>query len=935
MSIPPASGSLSHPSERIERFARRYRFPLDSFQYQACASLENGKSVLVAAPTGAGKTVVGEFAVDIALSMGRKVFYTTPIKALSNQKYAELVSWLGEGRVGLLTGDMSHHGDAEVVVMTTEVLRNMLYANSPTLAGLGFVVMDEVHYLADRLRGPVWEEVILHLEASVQLVALSATVSNAEEFGAWLHEVRGDTDVIVSETRPTPLWQHLVVGHDLMDLFVDRHGHPVISHGPGASEQREVNPGLVRALERLSQPDRSRHPRDHDRRYRHGRPSHSHDRAHNTLRPTALSRQLRRPDLIRLLDRSGLLPAIVFIFSRTGCDQALRQCADARLSLTTPDERRQIRAVLHRRLAAIAPEDHDVLRLRQFRLSAEHGLAAHHAGMLPLLKETIEELFSAGLVKVVFATETLALGINMPARTVVLEKLSKFNGLTHADLTPGEYTQLTGRAGRRGLDTEGHAVVLAGPGTRAEDIAALASRRTYPLRSAFRPTPNMVVNLLETMTAKAARDLLEMSFAQFQADRQVVGLARRARELSRTVDAYKKAVTCDNGDFPAYDATCEAIGAREKELSRERDRRERKHREQTLRGLRRGDVMAIPAGRRGGFCVVIETGPQLDDMHGTRVRVVTEDGRVKLLGFKDLPSSPAVVDSLRVPAPDRLRQTRARKDLASALRERIKSKGSARDEAARLRHREPSRAAQDEQLNALRTSLREHPCHLCPERDSHRRWAVRYRKAKREHEDLVRKIDRRTSTIAQAFDALISLLMTLGYLREDTGRIVPTEYGHRLKRLFSERDVLIAECLRHGTWADLDPPLLAAMVSTTTFEARRDEGRIPVIPEDPRFERAFERTEELAKRLRFQEQRCGLEPTAMPDPGIALAVYRWAQGEGIADSLEGTDLSAGDFVRQCRQVIDLLEQLRDDPELGQTARRAVDMVRRGIVACTL
>src|SRR5215207_2708819 len=236
---------MSSPAERYAAARRRsarpaladftagYPFDLDPFQTEACEALEDGLGVLVCAPTGAGKTVVGEFAVHLALAEGRKCFYTTPIKALSNQKYNDLVERHGAADVGLLTGDNSVNGDAPVVVMTTEVLRNMLYAGSPALAGLGYVVMDEVHYLADRFRGAVWEEVIIHLPDSVSVVSLSATVSNAEEFGDWLRTVRGDTDVVVEERRPVPLWQHVMVGSRLVDLFVDE-------------GQRRVNPELLR-----------------------------------------------------------------------------------------------------------------------------------------------------------------------------------------------------------------------------------------------------------------------------------------------------------------------------------------------------------------------------------------------------------------------------------------------------------------------------------------------------------------------------------------------------------------------------------------------------------------------------------------------------------------------------------------------------------------
>lgn len=411
---------MSTPAERYAAFRERqsgsgpalasfralYDFELDEFQIDACQALEAGDGVLVAAPTGSGKTVVGEFAVHLALEQGRKCFYTTPIKALSNQKYNDLVRRYGAGKVGLLTGDNSVNGEAPIVVMTTEVLRNMLYAGSNTLTGLGYVVMDEVHYLADRFRGAVWEEVIIHLPESVRVVALSATVSNAEEFGEWLGEVRGDTTVIVDEHRPVPLWQHMLVGNKMFDLFVDE--------GDGTLR---VNPSLMRISRDEMRLAQARGRRGYSRPGRGTTPS--------------------RSDVIEKLDAEGLLPAITFIFSRNGCDAAVMQCLYSGLRLTTEAESHEIRQIVDDRTAHLPDEDLAVLGYLEWRDCLERGLAAHHAGMLPAFKEVVEELFTKGLVKAVFATETLALGINMPARSVVIEKLDKWNGETHADLTPG------------------------------------------------------------------------------------------------------------------------------------------------------------------------------------------------------------------------------------------------------------------------------------------------------------------------------------------------------------------------------------------------------------------------------------------------------------------------------------------------------------------
>ena len=538
-------------------FLLTFDFEFDPFQITACHAVEDGKGVLVAAPTGAGKTVVGEFAAFFALQAGKKCFYTTPIKALSNQKYSEFVAKFGEDRVGLLTGDTSINGEAEILVMTTEVLRNMLYAGSNTLTNLGCVVMDEVHYLADKFRGAVWEEVLIHLMESVQVISLSATVSNAEEFGEWLGEVRGETEVIVSEIRPIPLFQHVLIGNRLMDLFDQ----------PG-----KINPEIL-------QREREAIRRSSLGRNRRGRFAEPSDR-------------MSRADIIEKLQRENLLPAITFIFSRVGCDAAVKQCLHAGLRLTSPEERTEIRQTALRYTQNIAEEDLEVLGFQEWLTALERGIAAHHAGLLPSFKGAVEDLFQRGLVKAVFATETLALGINMPARTVVLEKLIKFNGEAHVPITPGEYTQLTGRAGRRGIDIEGNAVIQWSPTVDSASAAGLASTRTYPLRSSFSPTYNMAINLISRFGRETARRSLESSFAQFQADRAVVGLTRQVRKNETLIQELMKDAQCHLGDFSEYARLRRSIKEVEVLLSRRDqrktfDNRQRSHMESELAELRR------------------------------------------------------------------------------------------------------------------------------------------------------------------------------------------------------------------------------------------------------------------------------------------------------------------------------------------------------------
>ena len=509
-----AKTKLMNKYPKTKKFADTFPFELDPFQIEACHALENGKGVLVAAPTGAGKTIVGEFAVDLVINSGGKCFYTTPIKALSNQKFSELSEKYGESKVGLLTGDTSINSEAQIVVMTTEVLRNMIYSNSTTINDLKYVVMDEVHYLADKFRGAVWEEILIHLSEAVQVISLSATVSNAEEFGEWLQTVRGDTEVIVSEIRPVPLYQHVLFGNRLVDLFGENH---------------KLNPELTR-LERDS--------------YRQVR---------GTWRDKPKGpKSLTRSEVIEKLDREGLLPAITFIFSRNNCDAAVRQCLAAGIRLTNSQERSSIREVVAKNIKSLAEEDLVVLGYYEWADALERGVAAHHAGLLPAFKVTVEELFQRGLVKAVFATETLALGINMPARTVVLEKLSKWNGEGHVAISPGEYTQLTGRAGRRGIDIEGNAVILWGNELDSTSVGGLASTRTYPLKSSFKPTYNMSINLISQFGSDKARTSLESSLAQFQADKAVVGLAKQIRKNESARDSLFIEAKCDKGDFIEY-----------------------------------------------------------------------------------------------------------------------------------------------------------------------------------------------------------------------------------------------------------------------------------------------------------------------------------------------------------------------------------------------
>jgi len=786
-----ARSRSKHP--QLEAFRGNLGFDLDPFQVASCESVEDGRGVLVAAPTGAGKTIVAEFAVHLAMRQARvKVFYTTPMKALSNQKFQELVATYGSEEVGLLTGDSTINPRARIIIMTTEVLRNMLYAGSDLLDDLGYVIMDEVHYLADRFRGAVWEEVIIHLPSFVQLISLSATVSNAEEFGDWLQTVRGHTEVIVSEDRPVPLHQHMMFAHKLLPLFHSRRG------------KLEVNPEVVQTSQMLGRSSTGRGSRGR------GAPRYQRfeDQRHRVY----------RSDVISLLDDQDLLPAIFFVFSRAGCDQAVSQVLNRGVALTSERERSEILDLVEERLDRLDDEDRGVLGYDAWLDGVLRGVAAHHAGMLPMFKEVVEELFRRKLLKVVFATETLALGINMPARTVVLEKLDKFNGEARVPITAGEYTQLTGRAGRRGIDDEGHSVIIWQPGINPEAVAALASRRSYPLKSSFAPTYNMAVNLIAQFGVDHTRSLLESSFAQFQADRHVVELARQVRTKEESLQGYQEAMVCDLGDFAEY-------------------------------------------------------------------------GRM-------------------------------RRELSNLERQR--GHGSKRGEGATTHD-----------IARLRTALSHHPCHGCPDRESHARWSERWWKLEKETEKLRSQIRRRTGAISATFTRVMEVLLDTGYLRAQEEGVEITEHGTTLRRIYGERDLLVAECLRRHAWSELDAAELAAMVATIVYEPRRDDG-----PIDPRFlpggafPGALDHTRRLHQRITEVELRHQLPVGSELAPHLALAVYRWAKGHHLDDILEGDEIQVGDFVRWCKQCVDVLDQIITVGvgPLHHTALEARALIFRGIVA---
>lgn len=873
-------------------------FRADDFQVKALEAVALRESVLVCAPTGSGKTVVGEGAAFLALLAGERVFYTTPIKALSNQKFRDFSERFGDENVGLLTGDTTVNGDAPIVVMTTEVLRNMIYAGK-NLENLGTVVLDEVHYLSDRFRGPVWEEVLIQLPRHTRVVALSATVSNYEQFGDWIASVRGSCTVVTSDKRPVPLYQHMMVGPRLYSLYAQ----PRRAAKANEATYR-LNPDLIAAIG-PSIP-------------RSGRRAH----------PTPW---VSRPKMVEVLQQKNLLPAIDFIFSRAGCDQAAEEVARAPLTLTTFEEREQIRKETSAALESIPAQDHAALGLNAWAETLACGVAAHHAGLLPILKETIERLFSRGLLKVVFATETLALGINMPARTVVLESLEKWDGSEHVRLGPREYTQLTGRAGRRGIDVEGNAVVMDRRDVSAEEVAALASKRSYPLKSAFFPSYNMAVNLLARSDMATTRQVLESSFAQYQADAAVVKLAQKLRETDERIGEVKAELHCDRGDAGEYFSLRDEVSRLQKSAAAASRTHKRQNELRSLSKLRIGDVVQYRRGRKWRRAVVIQ--PAAPGYAVPLPSILDENAKIGRLGPREASEGMEKLGRMHVQSGG-LRRAKDRQFLSRELREfQTKLRGKS-DLRGRVADDSPEAERLLRRASELEETLRAHPVHSCPDREQHAGIGHRYVRLLRDRDDLAERIASRTARIVSEFDQVCTVLRSLGFLDKDT----VTGRGEMLRRIYGERDLVVAQAISEGIWDELTPQEFAAIISTVVYEPRAEASASSERPSLPteRLRDAWANTEAIGRVIRQAEQQAGIDRTTELSADLVAMTYQWARGASLAKVLEGSEMSGGDFVRWMRQILDMLQQIRrvEGSPLRESATAAYDAVLRGVVAWT-
>ena len=874
----------------FEGFRSRFAFPLDDFQVEACRAIQNDQSVIVSAPTGAGKTLVAEFAITLALATGKRLAYTTPLKALSNQKFADFTRAYGEETVGILTGDVKVNPHARVLVMTTEILRNALYGSG--LDELGFIVLDECHYMGDEGRGTVWEEIIVNAPPAVQLVGLSATVANVKEIADWISLVHRPIAPIFHPERPVPL------SFAIADLAAEIH------------DFRAVKERRVRVIG-----DETWSPDDRGRWY---------------------TRRVADPVIvIEDLERRGWLPAIYFIFSRVGCERAMDELLAEGRGLLTPAQRREVDAAIGDAVAdspTIAESSLNQTVFQALRL----GAGVHHAGVLPSLKRLIETLFERGLCKVVFATETMALGIHMPARSVVLQGLTKRTEHGFRSLTTNELTQMAGRAGRRGIDPEGKCIIAMDARDGLEDIIRVVEGTPEPIESQFKLGYGSAALLLSTgAPPEMLRRRIESSFGQYQNLKKIHEVEADVRRLEdAAAEARRFEAPC--GEF-------ERMG-RYRRAREEADARRRA----AGKGGRRGERSVFDAEpgrlalirRRGGAELAVILGTHsmrghrvlVDALlpHGTVVRV--KGNLIKRIFWSTPP--------LYVPRD----KSRAEHDRGRGDRRRGQADHDRNAREGRLRGlaNELSALSIDELLTRERAQGPEAvvhaiECHRCPFSS-----VPRCDQAWRETDRITKRLEQRQQTLEairgaywQEFLRVVEVLEQFGAVR---GHEVEAK-GRLIASLRHDNELLVAEMVSRGVFAELSLAEAAAVCSALIEESRSGEPTIArmFLKKHPKLRRRMDHIVTIAESVWEAQRARHLGMPVAVHPGFMPSVFRWASGDddwtGIVEQSFGGH--EGDLIRAMRRLIDLLRQLADSDEVpAETVRllsQASRIVDRGIV----
>jgi ATP-dependent RNA helicase HelY len=936
---PTPVGDIGRFDDSIAQFESHYPFALDAFQRRAIQTLLSGDSVMVAAPTGTGKTVVAEFGVWEAFKRTGRVIYTTPIKALSNQKYRDLRALYGD-QVGLLTGDVSENRDARVVIMTTEVLRNMLLQTPWDLDDVDTVIFDEIHYLADPERGTTWEESIILCPDHVQLICLSATINNADEIAAWISRTHRPIRLITHTERAVPLALHYFIDGKL-NLVVDHTGAKVrdFPHTGGELRRQAARGGFAKRRAERSTPEMDEpQPRE----------------------------------IVDALAAKDMLPAIYFLFSRNDCQAFAERLAIMRPNLVTERQVGLIDQTIEAILAGMRPEDRELQQVQTMIALARKGIGFHHAGLLPILKQLVEVLFTRGLMEVVFATDTLALGINMPARTVVVGRMSKWDGRRRRMLIPNEFQQMAGRAGRRGMDPFGHVVVPYSPWFTFRETLDIAIGELHPVQSAFAIRYNTVLNLWDPPHGERVRALLQQSLAQFQSSQRIRDLEDQIIALGEEIDRIPQGclIGLEGGeelleDYRRVNRSLAAAQSKERRLQGEQS--SVRHVLQTTtpwtepgrQALRRAFRSAPPGmvahTRDGGWAVLLGKGSrggvgrflfrdgtirllteyrQIDHLTEKRIELPAEfqnppddvtDG-VALGGKRRLNSLWKLVDSLGLPDLDAMAaEHRAIEDQRAASR--ILALDAGVSEAA-------------SQAQSLWQERQSHFCHECPRRNEHRDYLAQVDRLDKDRraleEELGREIDLEEERLRNVIRGIRNVLHRFGYLH----RGYPTEKADMLAEVFDNDGLILCELVDRGVLDNLLPEDLAELFSWFSFDREFRYGNRFVLPD--RLVLARRRIEDVEHAVLSEERGEGLAISEGHNPNFYGAARAWSRGATMAEIGAQIELSEGDLVMTFNKTIDLMRQVwemlasvKPEHPLRVRLQQAESLLRRDIVEHSL
>lgn len=880
----------------VQDFQKRFSFPLDKFQIKAAESLLARKSVLVTAPTGSGKTVIAEFSVFDALDRGLKTIYTTPLKALSNQKFRDFSEEYGSGYVGLLTGDLSINPDAPILVMTTEILRNILYQDLRRLDDVMYVVLDECHYMNDRERGTVWEEIIIHSPKHILFVALSATISNAHELASWITSIHNKIDIIEHHVRPVPIEFLYYTNKRLNDMLKD-----------GGENYK---------LLRKSQ------PKSFERR----KTKNSFDTV----------------GVVKELYEKNLLPAIYFVFSRRGCDENLSEFLYQRIKLTSKEEREQILEYVNKVIEE-NPSLSDTSPITKKLLRAlPDGISVHHAGLVPILRHLVEMLFQKNLIKVVFATETLAAGINMPARTTVISSLSKRGDYGHDILSVNSFMQMTGRAGRRGKDTIGYCVVYDDGRDPYSEAVRLATSRPDPINSNFSLSYNMVLNLLKNFRMEDIKNILKKSFGQYLSNRDIIDLRfeleRQQEQISESVIPCKYKPELKLVDMPLleYEEIGHKIANQEMKIRREQEIFEEKQYQKMyteLNQARRGSVIVFKTKDSNvpiiGALIAKYTAKEKAYESSRLFSIVaTNKGVTRITPSECLYISQNIVN---VFIPDEVLSSAYDVKVGSWVRS--KKLGKIFDNNATKKYSKkipdfdyPKNLDYEiDKLEDIRNELRRHECQTCPILDEHLSQHNKFKHITQQVSELKETIEIQKELYIHEFKRMMNVLEHFKQIEQDSEEeFRPTEKGMLTSYIRSENDLAISLIIGQGVLNDLTPVEIASVLSVLVYEPRRaNQVNVEDVPK--KIKLRVRDIERVADELEHIQDIEGIRSQVTVEIDMVYVVWLWGNGATWKKLVQDTNLDDGDIIRAMRRIIDLLHQLKNNPSLSLDIQHKVTL----------